>query len=245
MKHLQPNITKPTSQAATVASYSTGLTYTADPPTADIMRACERGISWRPDNGDPPQSLRVPSVLERQMLDRRRVVLDGMVRPSAHSREHQVRAGAAIAEMLDGYTSLRGIDRSGLVAGFVTDLQSLPAWAIELACGKVRRAEVDGLSLNFAPSTPQMFALVRKEIEPLREEERRIAAVLLLEPRREPDEAEQQRMAEKAQAWLDRTDPTARQIAAGAVNRKPPSIEELLTAHGVSREQWDALPDAR
>lgn len=167
------------------------------------MRACERGVTWRPDDGAPPESVRLPTVLERQMLDRRRAELAQLLRPACHTREDQLRIGAAIAEMLDGFSSLRNVDRRGLVAGFVTDLQNLPAWAVENACGKVRRGEVEGLSLDFAPSSPRLFSLAAAELVPLKAEDFCIAATLRLVAYSGPTAEEQSRVAEKFRALAE------------------------------------------
>lgn len=202
------------------------------------MRQCERGITWRPAEGGPPETVRLPSLVERTMLDRRLADLAGLLRPAVHSRDDQIRVGAAIAEMLDGFSSLRNIDRRGLVAGFVTDLQSLPAWAVENACGKVRRGEVEGMSLDFAPSTPRLFALAKAELEPLSAENAKIGATLRLVAYKGPSEEERQRIGAKFTALADEL------RATGGEKPKAPSLNEFLAAHNVTREQWDALPDA-
>lgn len=172
------------------------------------------------------------------MLERRRADLAGLLRPAMHSRDDQIRVGAAVAEMLDGFTSLRNIDRRGLVAGFVTDLQSLPVWAIENACGKVRRAEVPGMSLAFAPSTPEMFGLARAEIGPLKAEEAQINGTLRLVAYKGPTDEERARLAERFKDLA--------QTLRGTAGDQPqaPKLEEFLSKHGVTRDQWDALPNA-
>lgn len=220
---------------------STSVDYSADAIAAHVVAVCRAAVVWRGDDGTV-ESLRLPSEAERHHLEKRLATLKAMLTPCAHSRDGQVRAGAAIADMLTGFTSLREVDRRGLVAGLVTDLQSLPAWAIETACTRVRRAEVPGLSLDFAPSSPRLFAVVKAELEPIAAERQRIVETLALRPKHEPTEQERQRAAESAQRWLDRTDPRARSLAGDETPAE--TIDEMLARHGVSREAFDAIPQA-
>lgn len=158
---------------------------------------------WRPDDGAPAESVRLPTVAERQALERRQARLRILARGAGGSDTDKRRSAAAIAAMLAGFPSLRNGDTRGMVAGYVADLQSLPAWAIERACERVRRGEVAGLSLDFAPPSPRLYQIAAAELVPLRTEERQIAETLAMQPRGGIPSEERGRVGEKLNALRD------------------------------------------
>ena len=165
---------------------------------ANLLLACERSVVYRPSDGSAPEALRLPTQGERALLEQRRAALRQLVRPCAYDHRELGLDSAAVAEMVDSFTSTRSLpDRAGLVAGMVTDLQQFPAWAIERACTKVRMGEVQGLSLDFCPGSARMAALIREVLAPVGAEDRRIAAVLRLVQRRTIPTEEAQRVAAK------------------------------------------------
>lgn len=178
-----------------------------------MVKACERAVVWRPEGGEPCESNRVPTPAERKQLEQRQRQLAIAARGCAGTDVEKRKAGAAIAEMLDGFTRSRNLDdaaKRNMVAGLVADLQALPAWAIIRACDRVRRGEAPGIDMAWLPTTPQMFSLAAAELGPLRIEERAIVATLAMVPRGGAlTEEERKQRAEAADAWLSRKDPRA------------------------------------
>jgi hypothetical protein len=222
--------------ALSTTSGSRALAYSADPVTADVMRQCERAIAWRPEHG-APQSHRVPSASERAALERRLDVLAGMRRPAQLDATAEAAVSAAVAEMIARFGSaVRPEDRAGVVALLAIDLARLPAWAVEAACRKVNEGAVPDISRTFAPSSPQMFALAKAELNAVQAEEARIRAVLALQPVAAPSDEERARVSAKFDALRARL--------RGDTTPEGETHEQWLVRHGVTQEQFDALPDA-
>lgn len=238
MKTLSPNLPPrnlPNSTSGAVVDYA------ADPATTRVLDACERGIVWRPDDGEP-ESLRLPSAAERGLLEQRRRELAAAATPCSLDSERR-RAAAAIADMLDGFLRARSIDvaaKQAMIAGILTDLAALPAWAIERACERVRRGEFDG-NPDFVPTSPRLYRLASAELVPLRLEEQRIAATLRLLPRSAPpdDDDGRQRIASGLQALSAKlAEPSEQEIE----RRRQRS--ERMRAESIARTQreWGDQP---
>lgn len=178
--------------------------YAAEAAITAVLDECERAVVWRPDDGGAAESARLPSASERQALEARRRALAVMARAASMSDADKRKAGAAIAEMLDGFLRFRNLDlesKQAMIAGCVADLVALPAWAIARACQRIRRGEVDGMSLEFPPTSPRLYQVAMGELAALRGEERRIEAVLKLLPRGGVPGEERARVGEKFSAF--------------------------------------------
>jgi hypothetical protein len=235
MKHLQFDLMEKPGTALATTSGSRALAYSADPATADVVRQCERAIAWRPEHG-APQSHRVPTAPERSVLERRLDDLAAMRRPAYLDRAAEAAVSAAVAAMVARFTSVRPEDRAGVVALLSNDLAKLPAWAVEEACGKISRGEVAGISKTFVPQSPEVYALAKRELAVIQAEESRIRAVLALLPVAGPSDEERVRVSAKFDAL--RAQLRGDTTAAGETH------EQWLTRHGVTQEQFDAIPDA-
>lgn len=235
MKHLQLDLMKqPAGTALTTGNSVSISSYSADPITADVIRQCEGKIAWRPEHG-APHSHRLPSTSERAALERRLDQLAAMRRPAYMDREAQARVSAAIAEMVARF-AVRPEDRAGIVALLTNDLEKLPAWAVEIACGKASRGEIAGLSRTFVPSSPEMFSLAKAELGAVQAEEARIRGVMALQPVAGPSDEERARVGAKFDALRARL--------RGDSTPEGETQEQWLARHGVSQEQFDAIPDA-
>lgn len=164
-----------------------------------IVDVCTAAVVWRPDDGSPAESLRLPTESERNALQARLSRLKTMLSGIANNRQAEALATAAILEMLAGFASLRNDDLNARAQGMMMDLRALPLWAIETACRRVKQAEVPGLSLDFAPTSPRMFQIAAAELVPIRAEEKQIADTLALQPRGGPTTEEKARVGEKFQ----------------------------------------------
>lgn len=184
MKQLQIDLTRPATTALSTAnSHSTVATYRADPRASSIVEQYRALIVWRPEGGGPSEAVRVPTTVERGVLEVRTRELGAAMRSASMADADKRRIGAALARMFGGFPSLRNADAQGMIATYVMELQKLPAWAVERACEAVRESRVEGLSLEFPPTAPRMFQIASTKTVPLKVEEAHIAEVLALQPR--------------------------------------------------------------
>lgn len=184
-----------------MANSNSVSTYAPDEQIGRICTECESKVVWRPDDGSAPESLRIPTAAERGALERRQRQLARMAQGAMGDAERR-RAAVAIAAMLDGFMRNRNLElkaKQAMIAGYVTDLQALPVWAIEGACERVRHGDVEGMSLDFAPTSARLYQLTMVEMVPLRVEEQKIAAALALQPRGGIPAEERERVAAKFQ----------------------------------------------
>lgn len=223
-----------------------------------------RGVTWRPADGGPAESVRVPTSTERGKLAERHAALAVAARGAGGTDAEMRKLGQAVAEILDGFLRSRSIstaEKQVIIAGYVKDLSPLPAWAVARACERVRKGAVAELNLAFAPTSPQLYQLAMNEIEPLRDEQRAIAGVLALVQCRPPENikpmappagpvvtwAEMQRAQDeqRAKAVLDRVEAQKRErlaLIAAQWPGEPPTIagvpvsRELAEQMGVTRE---------
>ncbi len=187
-----------------------------DAGTETLVQRYTALIVWRPEGGGDVEAAAVPSPAERAALQHRLDVLRGALVPAGHAAA-AARVGAAVSDMLGGgYASLQNVDRKQHVAGYVAALQDLPAWAVERACSAVRKGQVEGLDPDWPPTHARMHQIAERETATVHAERKQIEAVLALRLPQTADEAQRARMALAAQAWLDRSDPKAAELAARA-----------------------------
>jgi hypothetical protein len=177
--------------------------YAVEPVLQRIVIECQRGIFWRPDDGSAPSSNRVPSERERRQLQERREELAVMLTAARESPSQRQKAAAAIAQLLGGYLRGRNFtdqQKMSLVADVLADLESLPAWAIERACEKIRRGQVPEVGDNWLPTTPALFKIIARELDAVHAEQRQIEETFKLRPREVENTEERQRVGESFEA---------------------------------------------
>ncbi len=200
------------------ANSTSVVAYQPDDSAAAIIDACRGAVAWRPEGGGPAESHRLPNEGERRLLERRRAHLALSARGCGVSDEEKRKAAGAVGLMLGGYLRTRNLDEQAkkhMIAGMVGDLVALPAWAIERACERFRRGEVEGQSLDWAPSSAAVYQQAVREMAGLRVEERAINETLQLQPVQHDTPEARARLAEKGRDWLTRKDPRAAQLTAG------------------------------
>lgn len=195
---------------------------------------------------------RLPTQVERQMLDRRRAEIEAVMAPVAASRGEGENARALIAQLLTGYGNTRQ-DKSATDTRetYYQHLRKMPLFAIRRAIDDVlnfRVYDVDPktggrtpLSVDFAPSPIRMRAVAQKHVDALGDEQWRIERVLRARRTIAPtiSEEERARVAESARKWLAGEDPRRPK---GEAPTEP--VDSFLERHGVDRATFDAIPDA-
>jgi hypothetical protein len=181
------------------------------PPLVDPMT--DRRIpdlvfsNWIPSTG-PRAVIRPLSEHERALVEARAGDLRGALLPLP--REHNNRAGAALAEMLGGFRSTLRVDYEtalDMAESLARLLSPYPAWAIERACSLIRAGDA-GLDKHYAPNDTQIVEVVRGVV---RHYQRTLAVMdaLLTAPVEPPSPTRQKLPATTGQAQ------TAKRIADG------------------------------
>lgn len=154
------------------------------------------------DEGTAVMINRAPTVLERQMLSRRGIEIDLVLRPLGTSPQNftvpNERGGTdtvstkqyvrqLLALFFGGYTSMRGGDPRATIASYMHDLRAVPVWALERAFDDVKGGRVtipDGrgghkpLDPDFPPTSARLYSAAMKHTAALAGEERKIKRVL-------------------------------------------------------------------
>jgi hypothetical protein len=131
-----------------------------------------------------------PSEPERGLLTRRARELDGALVPA----DPDILKRAVAALKAAGFATAGGEDSARLTIGlYVRALEGLPEWAVSEACTLVLRGEA-GIDPAYAPSAPQLAALCRRLVGPVRVERARLAAILDAEVYPVPSAAEREAM---------------------------------------------------
>lgn len=192
----------------------------ADPVSTALVNRYRSLVVWRPDDGGPVEAAAIPTEAERRKLLVRCHALDATLRQASETAEDTARVAVAVSVMLGagGYASLQNVDREAKVAEYTWVLRDLPAWAVERGCDKVQRGKVKEVNPDWPPTGPRLHQVCEAEIASVKAEQHAIEQVLKLQPPHAPTEAERERKAFAAQAWLDRTDPKAQRLNEIAVD---------------------------
>ncbi|BBF92667.1 hypothetical protein BLTE_13520 [Blastochloris tepida] len=87
------------------------------------------------------------------------------------------------------------VDVKELVAGYVSAVEDLPAWAVEAACRRFIRGEAPGHNKAFRPSSAELAHLARQQVIPVRAEQITIRRILSAEVVRDVPKADRERVA--------------------------------------------------
>lgn len=134
-----------------------------------------------------PVISRLPTVLERATLTRRREELIYALRPAEDNPQEKIALKGALNLWLAGYTSLVNADQAGLSAAYVATLKRKPLWAVQKAIDAVKDRTArfsDGRGgfltpdTTWAPSAYQMAELCDRYVETPKKEETKINGIL-------------------------------------------------------------------
>lgn len=148
--------------------------------------AAARNLLSRDYPAQPEFLLQPLPVGDRQVLEQRRSMLEGWLRP-AH-RDDYPRLTKAIAEMLGAFPAGSSGSEKAVVAKWLQVVSDLPAWAILQACATIEKGEADGVSLDYRPSAPRLRSVARACMVPWLEEAAQVRKVLTAEAL-EPEDA--------------------------------------------------------
>lgn len=209
---------------------------TSGPPPAagaDLTRALAVAAS-RAQFGE------VPAPADRQAFATRLATIQA----SLDHRDKKTIA-SAITDLAIGMKSRSGGegDTKEIVRVYGTALMAYPTWAVVDACQRVQRGTA-GLSPTYLPSVAELVQLCEGAVAALHAERAKLSAVLSARPRQtavDPGPDTRDRVAAilaRTKASLDATAAEQRGHTRPKPDTRPP-WEQM----GITREQFDALPD--
>lgn len=192
--------------------------------------------NWIPADGHRSVK-RELSPSERHLIEQRRKELVEGLAP--FSGEEVSRVEIALNAMFAGYRSMRQIDATGEAIVEVTRavLREFPAWAIETACVRIARNEV-GLDPKWPPNDAQIHEVVAGIVKPY-QEALNTSQALLAAPVERPDPPKPRKTYEQIRAEFAEHG----FYLGGGKPVKGENADVLLQKYGVSREDYDAIPD--
>lgn len=201
-----------------------------DNVTCEIVRRYDALVVWRPSGRGHAEARKIPDAGERAQLESRAAFLRLNVVPARESEKDRRRMGAALASLFAGYPSQRNTNSENVVTTYVSHLQDLPVWAVERACRSVISGNVEGISLDFAPSVARLYQVAKGEVGKIQAEERQIQAVLALLPVQERNAVERQQLLPKMTLNPHADDPQRRGTANKDADIPESSRSEIYNA---------------
>lgn len=122
------------------------------PPDVGAGRLLDQFTVW--DETGAVYASRLPTADERDRLTRRHAALDRNLRPLSADARDQDAVKKALAAFFLGYPSLNNADAPGMIAAYITDLRTMPAWAAIKALEKIKRGEVEDVDRRSGRAVP-------------------------------------------------------------------------------------------
>jgi hypothetical protein len=142
-----------------------------------------------------------------------------------------------VTEMLLGFSSARVSeeDAEAVVTQYVTVLNGLPLWAVQMACqrfakGKVTKAECPDWKRAFAPTTAQLCPVAEALVGEYWREELRINAVLQGIPAYRPSQEERERVGQRFEELQQKLRPNKAAAATYAAEARLKQPQPLAIA---------------
>lgn len=159
---------------------TTGELYPA-PTSAELYRFMSAVATGGRDDSHNALLRRALTTVERQALSDRAGEIAPLLERGAYRKIMRL-----VAEMLAGFGSARASEEEAeiIAAQYAAALGGLPVWAVERACGRFSRGEVEAsevgskhLDRAFAPSTAQLRMVADKVVKPFVEDLYRIRMI--------------------------------------------------------------------
>jgi hypothetical protein len=175
---------------------------------------------------------------ERVVIEARGAALELALQPFDPSADRTT-VNASIAAMLGGFRSMRqeGEDLQSVATVTRAVLREFPAWAITQGCLKIARRETK-IDPRYAPNDSQIHEVVQAIVAPYRENMEMAQSLLAASVEQSP----------KPRPTYDELMASCRAdglMIGGKPNDPRKAAAEFQAANGVSKEQWDAIPDAK
>jgi hypothetical protein len=197
--------------------------------------------AWKPD-GRPRPLQRVLTTGERGAVEARAAALELALAP--FGQEQRATVEAAVGAMFNGFRAMRqqgdDIEYSALVTLGV--LRDFPAWAIERACLKIARHEVE-LDARYAPNDGQIADVVREVLRPYRQAFEQASGLLRGSVEAEASIPQPRSQRPSYDELVQRCRADGLEIGRAGIDPAK-AAAEFRASHGVSQEDWDAIPDA-
>lgn len=131
---------------------------------------------------------RGPSMVERQILQKRNVALMQVLQPISASREATALAKALLAQFFKGYPSLLNQDGGSLISAYMVDMESLPLFAVARAVLDIKQGRVKirdqrtgremDIDPDWPPSSSRIAEVARRFVNEPAKEQYNISRVL-------------------------------------------------------------------
>ena len=186
------------------------------------------------------------TISEKSMVEARAAAFELALEP--HNDADRMLVEASLLAMFGGFRSFRqeGEDVSASAKVAAAVLAPFPLWAIEKACMQIAQGHA-GLDKRWAPNDSQVVEVVEDVVKPYREALSG-AKLLLAAPVRGPD-AKLTPRSERPTYDNLKARCAADGLVIGTKTSTPPlpdaERDALLERYGVSREAWDAIPEAK
>lgn len=129
-------------------------------------------------------AIEIPDGRLRRVLEIYRDELSAALMPSTSDRKALDALKVSVAGLLGRFPNARG-EPSQAVQAYVDTLGELPAWSVAKVCSLAVRGKIDGLSLDFAPSVPRIYAEAERHLGELKMQKMRVERVLAAKKERE------------------------------------------------------------
>lgn len=192
--------------------------------------------TWTPQNGQRALC-RELTVEERAICEyRAREFKLGLLPFTADQRNA---VDSALSRMLGGFN--RHLDVGSFVEVMLDLLREFPAWAILDGCTKITHDQ-HGLNPpfnpNFGPTDNQVCQVVAGVVAPYRQKLARVQNLLSAPVEEKSEDIAPRQTWEEAKAELRQ-----RGMEFGDEPKSVETAETIMKRHGISQEQWDAIPD--
>lgn len=220
-------------------------------PPADEATELLRGFSvW--EEGRDYVASRLPTSVERQVLQRRLLVLDRALKAFEKNPTEEEAVKRALGAFFAGYPTLVNADAPGLVVAYMTDLRTMPRFAIERALDQIKRGQVrvsNGrgtqvpLDPDYPPSSARVYDVAVRALHDRAMEQVKIQKLLRaksadVEREMTPEEraavgARIRKMADEARGTLREGIAAATSVERTAADERRRALEERR------RAQWE------
>jgi hypothetical protein len=211
----------------------------------DVDQNIPRAVltAWKPD-GRPRPLQRPLTVGERGAVEARAAALEIALMPFTHEQKPMVEAN--VGAMFNGFRAMRqqGDDIEFSATITLGVLRDFPAWAIERGCLKIARHEV-GLDARYAPNDGQIADVVREVARPYRQAFTQASALLAGSVEAEAAIPQPRTQRPSYDELVDRCRADGLMIGSKPTHDPKKAANGFRAAHGVSQDDWDAIPDAK
>lgn len=149
----------------------------------------------------------------------------------------------AIAGMLRSLSPNRKVsddEAKKSIAQFVAIVEGLPTWAVQRACHALSSGKVDGVSLDFLPTTARLRQVAESYCTPLWDEQVQLHKLLEAEVEERPPESERLRVGQGLRSLADALAANAAAMDPKPKPKRAPTNDELMAIYAKPKSAQSA-----